>query len=332
MAEWWQSPAYLERQAAGEVVTPGLVDWGGIANAFNAPYNERTGRLPDGPMPPRSGNTVTSYYNAGAGGLVAPKSDRYSPSMDDPLQLMSRVGYVPAPRFGTMPPTVAASPKVWQPNSIPGPTPVAKTQDRLAPTPVGLPPGYGSSYKATPRFSSASPLPPGQAMFGINLPTIKGTGTAKGYTATPRFSTARAGSDIIELDLDLGDRGAQGMADSEGKPVRTKSGKVYYPGGKAPATASRAAGAPDASSRSGGLFGGLFGGAGGLFGGGARSANGMVPGIGVATAAAAPAPGPAIYTPQGNVHPGSFYDNSGNDMAHMPKAYQDNPRNSNGGY
>ena len=262
MAEWWQNPAYDARAAAGEVVTPGLVDWGGLINAFNAPYDERTGRLPDGPMPPRSGNTVTSYYNAGSGGPVAPKGDRYGLSAD-PLEVMSRAGYVPTPRFGTMPPKVAVSPMVTLQNPYPGPTPVPKSQDRLAPMPVGLPlnvpagPDY-KGYKATPRFSTSG--------------VPKAGPDYKGYVATPRFGTASSGSDIIDLStLYLSDRGAQNTADSEGKPVRTKTG-VYYPGGKGPVAASgggapRAAAAP---ARSGGLLGSLFGGgnSGGLFGGG----------------------------------------------------------------
>lgn len=42
--------------------------------------------------------------------------------------------------------------------------------------------------------------------------------------------------------------------------------------------------------------------------------------------------GPAAYTPQGNLHPGVATASNGNDMAHMPRSYQDNPRNWNGGY
>jgi hypothetical protein len=44
--------------------------------------------------------------------------------------------------------------------------------------------------------------------------------------------------------------------------------------------------------------------------------------------------GPANYTPQGMLHPGTGWTDSatGNDAAYMPQSWQDNPRNYNGGY
>jgi hypothetical protein len=71
---------------------------------------------------------------------------------------------------------------------------------------------------------------------------------------------------IIDLSaLSMSDKGAQGIADSEGKPIRAANGKVYYPGGKAPQAArTGAAAAQQPQQRSGGL-GGLLS---GLFGGG----------------------------------------------------------------
>jgi hypothetical protein len=44
------------------------------------------------------------------------------------------------------------------------------------------------------------------------------------------------------------------------------------------------------------------------------------------------APTPVAAATPAAIHPGTFYDNSGNDMAFMPQAYRDNPRNSNDGY
>lgn len=87
---------YQKRLDAGEVVTPGLIDWGGIINAFNAPYNEKNGRLPDGPQPaPGKKGDVTAYYNAGFSGPADEKTYRARPS--DPSQ--SR--YVAEPRFAS---------------------------------------------------------------------------------------------------------------------------------------------------------------------------------------------------------------------------------------
>jgi hypothetical protein len=291
MAEWYQSPAYLARQAAGEVVTPGLVDWGGMGNDIykflQAPYEARVAReRASAPQPP---------------------------SMD-PLEVMSRANYVPTPRFGTLPPKVAPSPKVTLQNPYPGPTPVAKTQDRLAPLPAGLPlQGGDEPIQITVKGGKSDPY--------------------KGYQASPRWSTVlgaqapkqSAGPEIIRLSFEpMSEVSGQNFANSSGKPVSGPSGKVYYPS-NAPQSGVRApmrpvaasAQAPAAQRTSGGWLSSLFG-------GGNEAPR--------TQAVAQPTSGPAIYTPQGNVHPGSFYDNSGNDMAFMPQAYRDNPRNSNGGY
>jgi hypothetical protein len=154
---------------------------------------------------------------------------------------------------------------------------------------------------------------------------------AKGYTASMRFASPNAGKSsdgVIDLTAsNPSERGAQGIADSQGAPVRVGS-KVYYPGGKAPVNAApqarNAAPTQQRASGMGGLFGSIFGGGSPL--------NITVPGGARTQAVAQPTSGPAIYTPQGNVHPGALYDNAGNDAAFMPRAYQDNPRNFNGGY
>jgi hypothetical protein len=135
----------------------------------------------------------------------------------------------------------------------------------------------------------------------------------------------------------MSDTSGQNMANSSGKPVRGPgpNSKTYYPTNGATdkvRAPMRPVGNPPAvpgGQRQGGGLMSLFGGNGGggllagLFGGNSAPR---------VQAVAQPTSGPAIYTPQGNVHPGSFYDNSGNDMAFMPQSYQDNPRNSNGGY
>jgi hypothetical protein len=106
-----------------------------------------------------------------------------------------------------------------------------------------------------------------------------------GYVASPRFTPPKvpSGDDgIIDLSsLSLSDIGGQRMADSEGKPIRDKSGRVFYPGGKGPGgNVSGSMSAPDRRGPLGkmlglkapglpGLFGALFGApsGGGLFGG-----------------------------------------------------------------
>lgn len=267
MAEWWQSPRYLERQAAGEVVTPGLVDFGGLVNAFNAPYNDRVGRLPDGPMPPRSGNTVTAYYNAGDGGPVAAKSARARAS--DPLQ--SR--YVAEPRFvaamrpPSSPPTQAQMQAMRNiPGSIPADTYTPSIRTAQS-TPQRLPAsaaGYGPLPPANPAVTAIEQVAPTGPMFPLQMPG-KGTPFKGNYTASMRFASPNAGapgSDVIDLTV-INPRNPQAMADSQGKPVRVGQ-SVYYPGGKGPVGAPQSRNAPATQQRSGGL-GGLLG---SIFGGG----------------------------------------------------------------
>lgn len=139
-------------------------------------------------------------------------------------------------------------------------------------TKSGLPPG------ATVQKTYTDPLVPKALVSGSarGSASLGSGGFGSGSLTIPRLP-AKASDGIIDLStLDLSDRGAQNTADSEGKPVRTKTG-VYYPGGKGPVAAS-GGGAPRAAAaapaRSGGLFGSLFGGgnSGGLFGGGSGRA------------------------------------------------------------
>lgn len=157
---------------------------------------------------------------------------------------------------------VRYSPPVYQPN---GTTVPNKDTSRLPALPVGLPlktdvPGFASARGSL-----------GAGGFGNGSVTM-----------SPRFPSAAAAPDdgVIDLSsLDLSDRGAQNTADSEGKPVRTKSGKVYYPGGKAPAgNVSASLGARDTRGPLGQMLGlktsGLGGLLGGLFGGGQQQQQG----------------------------------------------------------
>jgi hypothetical protein len=117
-----------------------------------------------------------------------------------------------------------------------------------------------------------------------------------------RFASPNAGKTgdgIIDLTAsNPSERGAQGIADSQGAPVRVGS-KVYYPGGKAPQGAP-ARGVTSAPARTQpGLFGGLFGGGpvptGGLFG--------------------VPRPGPNISGPGGG---GAFISSASSQPASSP--------------
>lgn len=157
---------------------------------------------------------------------------------------------------------VRYSPPVYQPN---GTTVPNKDTSRLPALPVGLPlktdvPGFASARGSL-----------GAGGFGNGSVTM-----------SPRFPSAAAPDDgVIDLSsLEMSERGAQNTADSEGKPVRTKSGKVYYPGGKAPAgNVSASLGARDTRGPLGQMLGlkgsgGLGGLLGGLFGGGGQQSRG----------------------------------------------------------
>jgi hypothetical protein len=249
MAEWWQQP-YADRQAAGTVQTPGLVDWGGIYDALQAPYWSRQDR--------EQGNAVAdpiSLYSK-SNYVATPRPAATTPRViaEDPITTYTRANYVAQPRFvgGGTP----ASPKVTLQNPYPGPTPVAKTQDRLAPSPVGLPLAGGVKPAAADPYN--------------------------GYTASMRFASpnARSASTVITLVTEpMSEVSGQNTANSFGKPVRGPSGKTYYPsdtpmsGVRAPMKPVGNAPAVPGGQRQGGGLLSLFGSKGGilstLFGGGA---------------------------------------------------------------
>lgn len=298
MGEWWQSQAYRDRETAGEVVTPGLIDWGGIVNAFNAPYNERVGRLPIGPAP-GGGHKGDVYAITGVShpGPVNAKQDRYGTSTPDRVSAMESGQWPQAPMTPQQHLAFRDTRGIPLPRGGTGPEGY-----RLA---SGTD-GYDIQAKPGPQAPSLpNPLPYGMKSF-------TGTGpTPAGYRPGMRFATTpRAPDDgVIDLNLEgLSDRGAQGMADSQGQPVRN-NGKTYYPGGKAPTNASNVHdvkyinGRPYAmdpkrgpvmlGSGPSGLFGMLFGNsAGGLFGGNkaSPSAAGLVPHLGAVPTPSAPAP------------------------------------------
>jgi hypothetical protein len=129
---------------------------------------------------------------------------------------------------------------------------------RLNTQPLDIPPARSPAVPVGPSF----PLRGGGALNGA--PPNYGN-----YRASMRRAPMlpSGGQDIPNLDsLGLDDMGAQRMADSRRGPVAA-NGRVYYPGGRAPAAAGGAAPRQQAQKPTG-LFGGLFGGNGGLFGGG----------------------------------------------------------------
>lgn len=307
-SNWWQSDAYERRKAAGEVVTPGLVDWGGLINAFNAPYDERVGRLPDGPKPPGDiKGDYRLYYNAGFAGPRSPMSNRdgSAPAATASAQELAwRPG--PSAPWSSDPATMQAlraNPQVESFRVGTGPegnrlTPNAVGYTATGPTapkfPFGYPPNAATAAidKAAPRRSPYDPATPFPGSFADLQ-------SAFGPLSPP----------VHQLNVDVADAEGQMYADSMGIPVRAKSGKVYSP--KVPGSAVMPSGkvapryggpksAPAASGQRGGLFGGgggllgmLLGGGGGLFGGGNRAAAtgvGLLPGVGAAQAASGPGP------------------------------------------
>ncbi len=207
------------------------------------------------------------------------------------------------------------------PNQPNGSIVANKGSARLPQEPVGYGPDMGGSAVAAIDQAAPSLRP---------FPSA--------YAAPARMAsmnTGRADDGIIDLSaLDPTERGAQGMADSQGKPVRVKGGTVYYPGGKAPSGSVTASLGRDTRGPLSQVLGlkssGLGGLLAGLFGGGQQ----MQPqgGGGLAAMLGGGGSGPAMATPAGNLHPGAMTDNFGNDMAFMPTSYQNDPRNSNGGY
>jgi hypothetical protein len=293
MAEWWQSPAYLERQAAGEVVTPGLIDWGGLVNAFNAPYNERVGRLPAGPAPaPGKKGDVTAYYNAGSGGPLNAKQDRYGTSSPDRVSAMESGQWPQPPMTAQQHLAFRDTKGIPLPRGGTGPAGY-----RLA---AGVD-GYDIQAKPGPQAPSLpNPMP-------LGLKPFTGTGpTPAGYTPGMRFASPTTNSPAHKLNYEPTPDDGQIIADQMGLPVKTPGGKVYQPkyagsaampsGKVAPRYSGATAATPQGPQRSGGLLGMLFGGqgnAGGLFGGGAPKAP---IGITVTGGNAAPAPAPTYTT------------------------------------
>lgn len=267
MAEWWQSPAYLQRQAAGQVQTPGLIDIGGLTQRlyddFQAPYWRRQDEIQGAAV----ADPMQSRYVA---------QPRFVAKMQPPQPRTAAAPTMQPGMYGrgqTVPMPAA-------PNQPSGTIVAFKDQQRLPgdPRPYnGLAYGYDAQPNAPANPAVAAiekaVLPYGMRALaptparGINaaagmVPAL-GQASNNRYTASMRFASPNAGqSDGI---IDLGDafdpKAGQSFANTEGKPVRIK-GVIYYPGGRAPqgAPAPRAATTQQRSGGLGGLLGSLFGG------------------------------------------------------------------------
>jgi hypothetical protein len=205
------------------------------------------------------------------------------------------------------------SPKTFVPNAIPGPTPVAKSQDRLPALPVGLPlksdvPGYASARGQL-----------GAGGFGSGA-----------LTAVPP-AAPKAPAVITLASEPMSDVSGQNTANSFGKPVRGPSGKVYYPS-DVPMSGVRPPmkpvgtppPVPGGQRQGGGLFS-LFGGRSGQGGGVLASLLGGAqqggPGSG--------SPGwsnPNITYNDRRYTPGEATTLGGSDMAFMPTSVQSSSR------
>lgn len=294
MAEWWQSPAYNARAAAGQVQTPGLIDIGGITQRlyddFQAPYWRRQDQMQGAAVadPMQLRYTAQPRFVAQSGA-------------QDPISVYAKSNYTAQPRFAS------ASSAPALPNQPSGSVRVAKDSSRLPgdPNPYnGLAFGYDAQPSApvNPAVRAIEAAAPTGPMFPLRMPAATGTPYKGNYTASMRFASPNAGKTgdgIIDLTAsNPSERGAQGIADSQGAPVRVGQ-KVYYPGGKAPQGAP-ARGITSAPAKTQpGLFGGLFGGGpvptGGLFG--------------------VPRPGPNISAPGGG---GAFISSASSQPASSP--------------
>lgn len=230
------------------------------------------------------------------------------PSGMDPIQQYAQSGYVAKPRFVGAMGQQQTNPIPSLPNQPAGSIRTAKDQSRLSSGPAGWDPTYGySPIPQTPQALAAidgataktglQQVPYGVYMNNRSRDSVEYA--RQGRSDLMKMLERQKGDGIIDLTAsNPSDRGAQGIADSQGAPVRVGS-KVYYPGGKAPQGAPRAT--TQTQQKPTGLFGGLFGGGdgqgilSGLFGGAPASTGITAPGGGgafVSSASSQPASSP----------------------------------------
>lgn len=237
--------------------------------------------------------------------FIAPGGGRVTGYQDDPLFAQA----TPSPKVNRLRPVIPTMPVA--PNQPSGSIASAKSQARLPgdPRPYnGLAYGYDAQpgmqgNSAAAAINATVPtLPRGMELHSRSRDSL--AYAQAGKDAIANMMRAQAGGGIIDLTVsNPSERGAQGIADSQGAPVRVGS-KVYYPAGKAPAATRQSAPQSQGQATSGGWFSSLFGGGGNSGGGGllrnmlqntvngmaGRAGASMVPGASVAVQAAQPGP------------------------------------------
>ncbi len=225
----------------------------------------------------------------GFGGMTGNPSSATAPSAQAPATKPARSwGTLPGTQMRDIAPAQYAapgtggsplSPGTWMPPNAY----VQKTyNDRLTP-----------EVPAVAAIKAAAPtLPRGMELHNRSRDSLAYAAAGRNAVANMPPVVGRDG--IIDLTASNPKKwGAQGTADTQGRPVRVGN-TIYYPGGKAPVGAPQARNAPATQQRSGGL-GGLLG---SLFGGGnlgnaGRAGAVAVPGASVAVNATQPS---AAYT------------------------------------
>jgi hypothetical protein len=292
MVDFSLNPAYNARAAAGQVQTPGLVDWGGLGQRL---YDDLLA-----PMVPRAPTVQPTQAQMQAmrnipGSIPA---STYSPSIrtaqGTPERLPTEMGYGPAsasnpavvaiqqatgtvpgggrvtgyeddPLFGLATP----SPKVNRlrpatpvaPNQQSGSVVAGKDQSQLTPNAFGY--GTNGVTGVNPAVAAiqqaTGTVPRGIPVYNRSRDSLSYAAAGRNAVANMPPVTANSGDGIIDLGDAFSPKASQGFADSEGKPVRVK-GVIYYPAGKAPAATRQSAPQSQGQATSGGWMSALFGG------------------------------------------------------------------------
>lgn len=268
------SPAYDARKAAGQVQTPGLVDWGGMGQRLyddlQAPYWKRQdreqGKAVADPVElmgksgyaakPRfvaaSQPQATNYYNPGnmyTGPGSAAAGPRVGTGPDSNRLTPNAMGY----NNNTANPVTGKFPFNYPPNAA------AAAIDNIAPLDdpaAGMKPGFNKMVPAGMPVNSRSRDSLAYAQAGRNALA----------NMPPMTAGAQAGG-VIDLTA-VNPKNPQAMANSQGQAIQVGS-KIYYPAGKAPKAAPAAGREPGPLGKLFGLQqGGLGGLLSGMFGGG----------------------------------------------------------------
>lgn len=228
-----QAP-YQRRLDAGQVVTPGPVDWGGLRNGIQAPYLSKSQDVD--PMWAEQGKT---------GAAVQPINMRGS-------NIVPRMAVLKTPPSNMRGDDRSIRMAALQPPKVNGNGLVAGLNtSRLPATNVRL--GYGPE--------TDSGVPALTAINGATKPAFGSGPFTQPYTAKFRpASLLPQTHNDIQLQFEPGDVSGQRFADSEGRTFRTPSGKVYSPSGGAGAAPVLGGSPQDMRGREPARPGGMLGG------------------------------------------------------------------------